>query len=82
MFVCLAGPKNDGKNGKLKDDNYARKSQQCKMCYWYNTAMNIITDGPTFDGSEELQKLMSELDDNLDLFKNPADQYFVSTLFS
>ena len=44
--------------------------------------MNIITDGPSFDNSEELQKLIGELDDNLDVFRHTADQYFVTTLFS
>ena len=82
MLVCLSGSKNDEKNAELKDDRLAQKSQQCRACYWYNTAMNIVTDGPSFDDSEELQQLMSELDDNLDLFKHPAEQYFVNTLFS
>jgi len=39
--------------------------------------MNIVTDGPTFEESEELQVLVSSLDDETEIFKQPAEEYFI-----
>lgn len=82
MLVCLSGDKNDSKNAAHGDESYARKGQQCRRCYWYHTAVNVITDGPQLEDSPALIKLMDELDDDLDIFKQPADQYFVQKLFA
>ena len=37
--------------------------------YLYHTAMKIITDGPNFEESEELQVLVGSLDDDTEIFK-------------
>ena len=81
MLVCLNSNKNDAKNSSLNDDSYGKKSQQCEHCYWYHTAVNVLTDGPQLENSSALIKLLNELDDDLDIFKKPADEYFVSKLF-
>ena len=65
LLVCISNSTNDEKNKELTDDNLSQKSQQCHACYWYNTAMNVMTDGPSLEDSEELTKLIDELDDDI-----------------
>ena len=51
MLVCLSSNKNDAKNAAIKEDSFARKSQQCEHCYWYHTAVNVLVDGPSLEES-------------------------------
>ena len=50
--------------------------------YWYHTAMKIVTDGPAFEESEELQVLVGSLDDETEIFKQPAEEYFLKQLLA
>ena len=51
MLVCLSSNKNDAKNSAIKEDSFAKKSQQCEHCYWYHTAVNVLVDGPSLEES-------------------------------
>ena len=75
---CLVGARNDSQNHKLNDENATEKSQQCRTCYWYHTAINIVVEGPECKENEELSSLVGELDDSLDIFQVPLEEYFVT----
>ena len=78
FLPCIIGAKNDSQNQKLTEDNAILKSQQCKTCYWYHTAMSIIVEGPECKENDELSTLINELDDSLELFQVPLEEYFIS----
>ena len=42
--------------------------------------MNIIMDGPSIRDADNLRKLISGLDDDLDIFNLPSQQYFLEIL--
>ena len=50
--------------------------------YRFSTVMNILNEGPSIDESEELKALVGKLDDNLDIFKQSPEQYFIMLLVS
>ena len=81
---CLVSTKNDEANKDLTDDlddRFTQKSHQCKRCYWFHTAMNIILDGPSLEESQELTDLLDELDGTEELFTNTSDEFFIMSLF-
>ena len=41
-FVCIVTPKNDAQNAGHADTLITQKSEQCKRCYWFNTAVYML----------------------------------------
>ena len=71
-FVCVVTSKNDALNEDHSDMVIKTKSEQCKACYWFNTAVHILVQAKQLKNTNhQINELLNNLPDNLDLFLVP-----------